>query len=294
MLRLTTIISFFLLSISANAHGSYSQDENIKAQNSQNTSTTQATAADILSSLKQVEQATPVALAPMLTGSAELGLLYKTGNSNSGDFKSGLDLRFEHAQWLSSLDIDLLIKKSDVQDSDGNSHFETTDRKWGFSSQTNYSLAGGEKNYIYGNIWYEDSEFNSFTNQSSISTGWGRHWYKTNKASLWADIGPGYKRDKLKSTDDNPSSTEDSWIVQLQALYIRKLGDHVEFKQILTAKHAVRARDNSIYKAETTVTTKLISTLQLKFTFTMDYNTEVEADKKNLDTQTAATLVYSF
>ena len=111
MLRLTTIISFFLLSISANAHGSYSQDENIKAQNSQNTSTTQATAADILSSLKQVDQATPVALAPMLTGSAELGLLYKTGNSNSGDFKSGLDLRFEHAQWLSSLDIDLLIKK---------------------------------------------------------------------------------------------------------------------------------------------------------------------------------------
>jgi|GEM_PF-503559 len=294
MLRLMTLTSFFLLSISANAQGSYSQDENIEAQISQKTSTPQATAADVLSSLKQVEQVTPVALTPMLTGSAELGFLYKTGNSNSGDFKSGVDLRFEHAQWLSSLDIDFLIKKSDVQDSDGNTQFETTDRKWGFSSQTNYSLAGGEKNYIYGNIWYEDSEFNSFTNQSSISTGWGRHWYKTNNASLWADIGPGYKRDKLKNTTESPSKTEDSWIIQVQALYIRKLGQHVELKQILTAKHALRARDNSIYKAETTVTTKLISTLQLKFTFTMDYNTEVEANKKNLDTQTAATLVYSF
>lgn len=294
MLRSIILTSFFLLSVNANAQGSYSQDEDIRAENSQKTSTSQATTADVLSSLKQVEQAPTIALTPMLTGSAELGLLYKTGNSNSGDFKSGLDLRFEHAQWLSSLDIDLLIKKSDVQDSNGNTNFETTDRKWGFSSQTNYSLAGGEKNYIYGNIWYEDSEFNSFTNQSSISTGWGRHWYKTNEASLWADIGPGYKRDKLKNTTENPSKTEDSWIIQVQALYIRKLGEHVEFKQILTAKHAVRARDNSIYKAETTVTTKLISTLQLKFTFTMDYNTEVEVDKKNLDTQTAATLVYSF
>ena len=52
--------------------------------------------------------------------------------------------------------------------------------------------------------------------------------------------------------------------------------------------------ENSIYKAETALTTKLISTLQLKFTFTVNYNTDVEDDKKNLNTQTAITLVYSF
>ncbi|MDP7591332.1 MAG: DUF481 domain-containing protein [Litorilituus sp.] len=289
MLRLITFGSFYLLAISANAQGSYAQQGS-----SQQRLSTIATAEDVLSSLKQAEQVAPVALKPMLTGSAELGFLYKTGNSNSGDFKSGLDLNFEHGQWRSLLNVDLLIKKSDVQDSTGKSHFKTTDQKWGFSSQTNYSLASGEKNYIYGNIWFEESEFNSFINQSSISSGWGRHWYKTNQASLWADIGPGYKRDILKATTTSPLKTEDSWIIQLQALYVRKLGSHVEFKQILTAKHAVRARDNSIYKAETTVTTKLISTLQLKFTFTIDYNTEVEENRENLDTQTAATLVYSF
>jgi putative salt-induced outer membrane protein YdiY len=80
----------------------------------------------------------------------------------------------------------------------------------------------------------------------------------------------------------------------MQALYIRKLGEHIELKQLLSAKHSISAADNSIYKAETSVSTKLISTLQLKFTFTLDYNTEVEAEKENLDTQTAVTLVYSF
>jgi len=77
-------------------------------------------------------------------------------------------------------------------------------------------------------------------------------------------------------------------------LYIRKLGDHVEFQQLLSAKYALSAADNSTYKAETSITTKLISILQLKFTFTVDYNTNVEDDKENMDTQTAATLVYVF
>ncbi len=289
-----TLTSFFLLSINAYAQGSNSQGENSQAQTSEEYANIQATAADVISSLKQAEKSDPVMLTPMITGSAELGFLYKTGNSNSGDMKSGVDLHFESGQWLSLLNVDLLIKKADVEDDNGDTHFITTDQKWTFTSQTNYSLGSGEKNYIFGNIWYEDSEFNSFVNQSSVSTGWGRHWYKSNKASLWADIGPGYKRDLFKQTASEPEKTKDSWIVQMQALYIRKLGEHVEFKQFLSAKHSVSAADNSIYKAETSITTKLISTLQLKFTFTVDYNTEVKEGKENTDTQTAVTLVYSF
>ncbi len=299
MLRYLTFISFFILSINAYAQGSNAQDKHSQAQiseaqTSKESTNTQATAADILTSLKQAEQSEPDALMPMLTGSAELGFLYKTGNSNSGDMKSGVDLHFENGRWRSLLNVDLLIKKADVEDDNGNIHFETTDQKWTFTSQTNYSLGSGEKNYVFGNVWYEDSEFNSFVSQSSISTGWGRHWYKSDKASLWADVGPGYKRDLLKQTDTEPEKTEDSWIVQMQALYIRKLGEHVELQQFLSAKYALSTADNSTYKAETSITTKLISTLQLKFTFTVDYNTDVEEDKENMDTQTAVTLVYSF
>lgn len=299
MLHYLTFTSFLILSINTYAQGGNAQDKHSQAQTSEAQSSkektnSQATAADILTSLKQAEQSESDALIPMLTGSAELGFLYKTGNSNSADMKSGIDLHFENGRWRSLLNVDLLIKKADVEDDNGNSHFETTDQKWTFTSQTNYSLGSGEKNYVFGNIWYEDSEFNSFVSQSSISTGWGRHWYKSKQASLWADIGPGYKRDLFKETETEPERTEDSWIVQVQALYIRKLGEHVEFQQLLSAKQALSFADNSIYKAETSITTKLISTLQLKFTFTVDHNTDVEDDKENTDTQTAVTLVYSF
>lgn len=294
MFRYIIYISLFILSVNTYAQGSDSHGEKSINQASQKDNRNNATASDILSSLNKAEEADAIALTPLLTGSVELGLLYKTGNSNSGDMKSGFDLHFESGRWLSLLNLDLLIKKADVEDENGETHFQTTDQKWTFTSQTNYTLGTTDKNYVYGNIWYEDSEFNSFVHQGSISTGWGRNWYKSNEASLWADVGPGYKRDMFKATDTEAGRTEESWIVQAQALYIRKLGEHVEFKQFFSAKHAVKASDNSIYKAETSVTTKLISTLQLKFTFTLDYNTEVEEDKENMDTQTAVTLVYSF
>jgi putative salt-induced outer membrane protein YdiY len=286
MIRSFIHISFFLFSITAYAQESEKPSPSPPPSN--------ATAADIVASLETPIQAQKTRTPPLITGSAELGFLYKTGNTNSGDIKTGMDIRFEKGSWLSLLNIDLLLKKSDVADDNGKNHFKTTDQKWTLASQTNYSLDNKEKNYVYGNIWFEESEFSSFVNQSSISTGWGHHWYKNNNASLWGDIGPGYKRDLFKATDTEPQRTADTWIIQAQALYIRKLGEHIEFKQRFSIKQAIKSSENSIYKAETTVLTKLISTLQLKFTFTLDYNSEVETERKNLDTQTAVTLVYSF
>jgi len=294
MIRPFTFTSFFLLSVTAYAQDSYSQNENNQASVNEKPQSSRATAADIISSLEAPDKIQEIKTSPMITGSAELGFLYKTGNTNSGDMKTGLDLRFEKGQWLSLLNVDLLLKKADITNESGDTHFKTTDQKWTLSSQTNYSIDNKEKNYIYGNIWFEENEFSSFDNQASISTGWGRHWYKNSKASLWGDIGPGYKRDLFKASDTDPQRTSDTWIIQAQALYIRKLGEHVELKQHLSAKQSLDTSENSIYKAETTVTTKLISTLQLKFTFTLNYNSKVEATKEKLDTQTAVTLVYSF
>jgi len=295
MPRFLILTLFYLLSVTAYAQGRYSQDETKLVTISEEKTSLKATTADILSSLEKAVKTKTTNKQTILTGSTELGFLYKTGNTHSADMKTGLDLHFEKDRWLSLLNVDLLIKKTDIKDKEtGELHFKTTDQKWTITSQTNYTLDNSEKNYVYGNIWYEENDFSSFIEQSSISTGWGRHWYKTNTASLWGDIGPGFKRDQIRSTENEPKKTITSWIIQAQALYIRKLGEHVVLKQSLSAKQAIKTGENSIYNAETSITTKLISTLQLKFTFTLNYNTDIEDKKKNLDTQTAVTLVYSF
>lgn len=224
------------------------------------------------------------------TASAELGFLFKTGNTKSGDMKTGFNVKYEKDLWLSLLDFDLLVKKAENDDED----FETTDQKWTVDSKTNYKLDTNSKNYVYGNLRYEDNRFGSFENQTSVSAGWGRHWYKTEKASLFADIGPGYKSDVTRATGTMDSETQNAFIIQAQALYLRQINSHVEFKQTLSAKYAPKSGENSTYSAESSITTKLIETLQLKVSFKVDHNTEVSDDTKNTDTQTAVTLVYSF
>jgi len=234
-----------------------------------------------------------------ITASAELGMLYKTGNTRSADVKTGLDIKYEKDLWRSTLAFDLLAKKTE-QEVGGEETFETTDQKWTIASKTNYTLDSASKNYVYGDIAYEDSRFGGFENQSSISAGWGREWYKTEVASLFADIGPGYKRDITKDILDDSgvvttqSETQSSFIIQAQAEYLRKINEHVEFKQTLSAKYAPQSGENSIYKAESSITTKLIETLALKFAVIIDHNTVVEEGTERTDTQTAMTLVYSF
>jgi len=238
--------------------------------------------------------ATPVEKSPF-TSSAELGFLYKTGNTKSADINAGVSVRYEKEQWLSTLDFDILAKQTEkAAEGTDKMSLTTTEQKWTVNSKTNYTLNKASKNYMYGNVFYEDNRFTSYDSQSSISAGWGRNWYKTDKASFYADIGPGFKRDVTKATDIMPSETHTSFIVQAQALYLRKINDFVEFKQTLSAKMAAKSGENSTYKAETSITTKLIETLQLKFTVTLDYNTKVDIDKEKLDTQTSVTLVYSF
>jgi len=295
MFRFLIFTIFLLFSIINHAEESNDQNKQKTASTNEETSSSKATAADILLSLEKVDKVETIGVKPMLTGSAELGFLYKTGNTHSADMKTGINLRLEKDRWLSLLNIDLLIKKADKYKPDAeSSHFKTTDQKWTISSQTNYTLDNDEKHYLYGNVWYEENKFSSFVHQSSISTGWGRHWYKTSKASLWGDIGPGFKRDQFKATSSVPQKTISSWIIQAQALYIRKLGENIELTQDFSAKQAIKSGENSIYKAQTSITTRFISTLQLKFSFTVNYNTDVEEDKKNLDTQTSVTLVYNF
>lgn len=226
--------------------------------------------------------------------SAELGALVKTGDTKSADLKAGLDFNYEKDLWKSALRFDLLVKKTEITDTEGNDQFDTSDQKWTIVSQTNYTLDPAQSNYVYGNLSYEDNRFSSFDSQSSVSVGWGRRWYETEKASLDADIGPGYKRDVIKATATEESKTKDSLIIQAQLLYKRIINEHVEFKQLLVAKIAPDSDDNSTYKAETSITTKLIDSLAMKFSIVLDYNTEVDEGKENLNTQTAMTLVYSF
>ncbi|ALO34150.1 hypothetical protein CMT41_04940 [Colwellia sp. MT41] len=236
-----------------------------------------------------------------LTISAELGFLFTTGNTKTGDIKAGINLKHEAGQWLNSLSFNALAKKLETEDEiTKEKSFESTDNKWDILGQTNYSLEEGGKNYLYGSAYYEQNKFSSFQYQTSASFGWGRHWWETETSSFFADIGPGVKYDVIRASDATDTKqameeySETAAIVQAQALYTKQINDFVEFKQYFVAKQAFESGKNSVYKSETSLTTKLMESLQFKFSFRVDYDTEVEQGFENTNTETSVTLVYSF
>lgn len=269
----------------------------------QETETNSADASDILFSLEKADESKQPSSGTLFTASAQLGILYLTGNTRSADIKTGLDLRFERGLWRSFFVFDLLVKKTEIENEistdEIDTSFDTTDQKWSVSSQTNYTLDATKQNYVYGSLFYEEDRFSGFDSQASMSTGWGRRWFESKEASFDADVGPGFKRDITQVTAEEiaigmTSKTQDTLILQAQALYIRKINEHIEFKQLLVVKHAIEAGQNSIYKAESSITSKLIDSLQLKLNFVIDYNSKVDDDKENLNTETSAVLIYSF
>ncbi|MCP4987413.1 MAG: DUF481 domain-containing protein [Colwellia sp.] len=237
---------------------------------------------------------------PALTASAELGFLYKTGNTKSGDVKVGINLKHEKDQWLNMLAFNALAKKLETEDENGKDVYESTDNKWDILGQTNYSLEEAGKNYLYGSAFYQQNKFNSFEYQTSASLGWSRHWWETETSSFFADIGPGVKYDVIRAEPATETKlavaeySETAAIVQAQALYTNKINDFVEFKQYLVAKQAVESEKNSYYRSETSLTTKLIKSLQFKFSFLVEHDTDVEKVFEKTNTETSVTLVYSF
>ncbi|QOL25360.1 DUF481 domain-containing protein [Thalassotalea sp. LPB0316] len=231
---------------------------------------------------------------PELTTAIELGFLLKTGNTNSADIRAGAELRYDLEHWRNSLNFNILGKKGEVTDEEGNDKWVTSDQTWNIAGKTNYILNERGTNYIYGSGDYKQDRFSGFESQSSMSTGWGRRWYKTEVASFDADIGPGFKRDVVSATETTAEETRDAFIIQASGLYLHKINSHVQFRQFVSAKYAPKNGENNVYRSETSVITKLIETLQLKFSLNIDHNSVVEPGTKKTDTETAVTLVYSF
>ena len=222
---------------------------------------------------------------PELTASAELGFLYQTGDTKSADIKAGLTVNHQKEKWRSVVSFNILAKKLENEDDE----FESTANKWDISAQTNYTIGEAGKNYLYGNLAHEQDKFSGYESQSSFSAGWGRHWFESKTSSFFADIGPGIKHDVALDGESNTNL-----IIQAQALYQHKFNENVKFKQSFIARQATESGDNSAYKSETSVTAKLIDSLQLKFALRIDYDTEVATGSENTNSETSMTLIYSF
>ena len=220
----------------------------------------------------------------------EFGLIATSGNTNTTSVKGKLSAHHELEKWSNDFIFEALYKKDEVTLTSGDTETQTTEtqttaQKYFLSGQGNYKLEDpNHRLFVFGS--YEDNKFSSYDYQSTIAAGWSQKLWEDEISKFEYSIGPGYSFAKLAD-----GTSENGFIVRGALNYQWKISDSATFTQLLSTEIG---EFNTKSKSETSVSAKINGDLSLKISLMMDHNSDVLGDRKNLDTQIAATVVYSF
>lgn len=214
----------------------------------------------------------------------ELGLIVTTGNTQTSSLKGAINAHQELPNWSNDYIFEGLVKKDEVQTDEGKTS-QTSAQKIFLSGQGNYKLANPDHR-LFAFASYEDDRFSGFNYQSTVAGGWAQQLWHDEVTSFSYSVGPGY------SFVETDNGEQRNGVIVRGALDFKwRISDNANFRQALSTEVG---SNNTKSKSETSVSAKINGSLAMKLSLLLNHNSEVEPGKKNLDTQTAVTLVYTF
>lgn len=210
------------------------------------------------------------------SGSAELGVSATTGNSRNTSINGKLKLGYRQNAWEHTLRLETLQASED-----GN---ETANRTLG-EFKTKYDF--DPRNYAFGNLRGVHDAFSGYRYQASVSAGYGRRLWVSDKGSLAVEAGPGYRRSETADTNE----TKNEAIGRVHGAFEYRFSKTAKFNQDVTV---LAGQDNTETESVTAVTASLTDTLAMKLSYTVQHNSQVPVGTKKTDTFTSVNLVYNF
>ena len=220
--------------------------------------------------------------------SAELGAISTSGNTAGSSVSGKLDVREDSEAWTNQMVVSGFFKDDQRRASDGSISKARTAQRLALTLRTAYRLdedrPDGDR--VFALLNHVDDRFGPYVEMSTFNIGHSSRWYETSDKSVDVELGPGYSNVVL------PNGLTESGLTVRGAAALRwQLSPMAEFSQSLSVE---RSPTNVFSVAEAALSTKINNTMQMKAAFVARNNSNVPADKRNLDTQTSVTLVYSF
>jgi len=216
--------------------------------------------------------------------SAEIGAISTSGNTSgtsvSGKFEVLQDLPLWSNEYTGSG-----FFKEDRTEVDGAEYRQRSAQRYRLGAKAGYKLLE-EHAKFYSLASFEEDQFGVYKRVAKVGVGYGSRWYGTEDKSLDMEFGPGYFNGERASGEQ-----EQTMIVRGAAAFRWKLSPSASFAQVVTVE---RGRFNTQATSETSLSTRINGSMQMKAAFSARNDTNVPADKQNTDTQTSVTLVYSF
>jgi len=226
----------------------------------------------------------------LLYGDMEFGFMVSRGNTNSTSFKLKGNLYQDFEKWRNQFKLDTLYKR-DRNEETGDEEV-SADRIF-VSGQGNYKLnVKNESFFIYGD--YERDKFSGLEFKSTIATGYGNRIYQGSKNKVDIDVGPGlYRSVADQETVTEEDETKTGYLLRLALQWERTVSARTRFNQDVSYEQSLSGL-NSRLKSETSLISKIMGDVSLKFTYMYRYNSKPEEDKLKYDSELSATFVYSF
>jgi putative salt-induced outer membrane protein YdiY len=215
----------------------------------------------------------------------EFGFIVTTGNTETTSMSAGLNATQEFESWSNVYLIESLYKSDTIENDAGDELDRTTAQKFFASAQGNYKL-DNPSHRLFGFASYEDDRFSSFNYQGTVAAGWNQLLWETDTSSFDYSIGPGYTFAEAQDGESRNGA-----IVRGALSYKWIISDTARFTQNLSVQYGT---DNVKSRSETALTAQIAGDLSIKLSLKFDHNSDVNDGIDNLDSETAATLVYSF
>jgi putative salt-induced outer membrane protein len=240
---------------------------------------------DLLSSDEPLQ---PIGFFGTVTGDVELGFLFTSGNTDSFAIRANSELIHDLEFFRNRYQLQSLLQKNNVTDSaTGEERQITTANRYSFTGQSNYKLVTGRES-IFARGAYSHDKFGAFREQASFVAGYGNRVYEKRASYLDLETGPGFAEQQSSSGNKNSGLI---WYLAANLDY--KLFDNSSFRQTLESATSLGG-ENSTLLSRSSITAKVADKLSMRFNFVVKYNSKPEANLRQTDTETSASLVYTF
>ncbi|WP_233340138.1 DUF481 domain-containing protein [Pseudidiomarina indica] len=220
--------------------------------------------------------------------SAELGLLFTSGNTETETFKAKLNLARDFENWRHKGVVDYY--RSEQKDQVNGGTILTGDKIF-LSGQSNYKFSPDSRSslFIFGS--YEEDKFTAYEYQGTFAVGYGARYRYSEKIYTDYEVGPGYSLNR-PIVGGVSQEQETSFILRLAGNLVWDISENSKFNALASTEVG---EENTKTRAEASISANINSSLALKFTVSGTHNSYLEdVTKEKLDTETAVTLVYSF
>jgi putative salt-induced outer membrane protein len=209
-------------------------------------------------------------------GAGELGYVKTSGNTDTSSLNLALEFIYEQEKWRHTLGGSMLKSSKDG----------TTDAdRWTARGQSDYKFS--EKSYIFASVRHDADKFSGYNPVTSFSAGYGRQLVDTEKQYLLAEIGAGYRLQKVALTGEK----EDGAILRGRVDYRWTISESTEFGNLFLVEYG---SDNTYLQNDTSLTVAINKAFGVKLGYQYRHNTKPPLGSDATDQQFTTNLVYNF